>query len=321
MHLVSVPKLFVEASSKIVDAHLNNKIGGIIKYAGTRPTEGVLGTIPPELFSHLDRLYGRAFEAIGVSQMASQAVKPAGLNSGKALRTMNDIESERFAAVQARREQTFLEAAKIMIDMAKEISDETGNYSVKVPGSSFMKTLNWSDVSLDEDQYIMQCFPTSALSQTPASRFQEVQELFQAGFVSKEDGMKLLDFPDLKAFYNMSNSGVEDIEKQIERFIDTDLPYQPPEPYQNLQYGIIKMQQAYLMYRAQGAPDDKLELFRQWIEDAKMQLDLAAADQVAKQQAAQQLALTSQAEAAQAEAPIDPMAVPEAPPTSDLLPV
>ena len=37
MHLVSVPKLLVEASSKIVTAHLNNKIGGIIKYAGAPP--------------------------------------------------------------------------------------------------------------------------------------------------------------------------------------------------------------------------------------------------------------------------------------------
>ena len=39
------------------------------------------------------------------------------------------------------------------------------------------------------------------------ARLSEVQELMQAGLVSKEDGMKLLDFPDLKAYYNMTNSG------------------------------------------------------------------------------------------------------------------
>lgn len=312
MHLVSVPKLFVEASSKIVDSHLNNKIGGIIKYAGTMPKEGQLGHVAPELFQHLERLYNKAFEIIGMSQMSTMGNKPAGLNSGKALRVHNDIESERFAAVQARRENAFLDASRIMIDLAKDIAKETGNYSVKVPGAGFLKTIKWDEVELEDDQYIMQSFPTNALSQTPQARFQEVQELLQAGFVSKEDGMKLLDFPDLKSFYNMSNSGVEDIERQIEIMIDTG-EYNSPEPYQNLQYGITKMQQAYLMYRSQGAPDDRLDLFRSWIEDAKALLDMATADAQQKQAAAQ---------AAANPPPPAPQqtGVPAAPPVSDLLP-
>lgn len=313
MHLVSVPKLFVEASSKIVDSHLNNKIGGIIKYVGTMPKEGQLGHIAPELFQQLNFLYNKCYEIIGMSQMSVQGTKPAGLNSGKALRTYNDIESERFAAVQSRREQSALEAAKIMIDLAKDIAAETGDYSVKVPGSGFLKTINWADVDMEDDQYIMQSFPTNALSQTPQARFQEVQELLQAGFVSKEDGMKLLDFPDLKAYYNMTNSGVEDIERQIELMVDKN-EYQTPEPYQNLEYGIKKMQQAYLMYRTQGAPDETLDLFRSWIEDAKALLDQAAASVANQQAAAAQAALPPQ------EALSAPTGVPAAPPVSELLP-
>lgn len=267
MHLVSVPKIFLEASSKVVSAHLNNKIGGIIRYAGTKPSEGALGSVPPELFAHVDRLYNRAYEIVGISQLSAQSTKPSGLNSGKALRTFNDLESERFMAVAQRYEQAYLDGVKIMIDLAKDISDETGNYSVKVPGSGFLKTIKWEDVNMEEDQYMLQCYPTSALSQTPSARLQEVQELLQAGFISKEDGMKLLDFPDLKSYYNMANAGVEDIERQIEDMIE-DGEYQSPEPYQNLQYGITKMQQAYLMYRSQKAPEDRLELLRRWISDA-----------------------------------------------------
>lgn len=312
MHLVSIPKIFVEASSKIVSAHLNNKIGGVIKYAGQAPTEGKLGSIPVELFQHLERLYNKAYEIAGVSQLSAQSQKPSGLDSGKALRIFNDLESERFLSVQQRDEQAFLDGAKIMIDLAKDISKDTKNYSVKVPGSGFLKTINWKDVELDEDQYIMQVFPASALSQTPAGRLQEVQELLQAGFISKEDGMKLLDFPDLKAYYNMANAGVEDIEKQIEDMIEHG-EYQTPEPYQNLQYGITKMQQAYLMYRSQKAPEDRLELLRQWVEDAKAMLDTA-----------QQELMNQQANAAAQANPIDqnkPLAAPAAPPTSDMVPL
>lgn len=318
MHLVSVPKIFVEASSKIVTAHLNNKIGGIIKYAGERPTEGTLGRIPPELFAHLDRLYSRAYEIIGISQMAAQAQKPAGLDSGKALRTFNDLESERFMEVSQRREQVFLDAAKIMIDYAKDIAAETDNYSVKVAGSGFLKTINWNDVQLEDDQYMMQVFPTNALSQTPSARFKEVQELMQAQLLDPKAGKRLLDFPDLKAVTSFENASVEDIDMQIEKMLETG-EYQTPEPYQDLQYGIQRMQSAYLKYRSQNAPDEVLELFRNWISDANNLIQKAQTELQSQQMAAQQTAMNSQA--VQESAAQGMPAVPAAPPTSELLPM
>lgn len=286
MHLVSVPKIFVEASSKVVESHLNNKIGGIIKYVGQPPIEGKLGTIPPDLFNHLDRLYNRAYEVVGISQLAAQATKPQGLNSGKALREFNDIESERFMSVAQRDEAATVSVAKKLIDLAKEINDEYGSYEIKTVGARHMETLKWEDVRLDDDKYVMQCFPVSALSKSPAGRLQDVQELMAAGLIGKEDGMKLLDFPDLKQFYNFNNAGLENIERTIERIIDKG-DYTTPEPYQNLQLGIVKMQQAYLMYKDSNAPEDRLELFRRWIEDAQTLLTKAQ-QQVAQQQAALQ---------------------------------
>jgi len=316
MHLVSVPKLMVEASSKIMSTHLNNKIGGIIKYAGTKPEWGALGGIPGELFTQLDRLYTRSYEIIGLSQLSAQSQKPSGLNSGKAMRTYNEIETERFMACAKRYEQTFLDACEIMIDYAKDIAEETDNYEVKVPGSDFLRTIKWSDVSMEDDQYMMQIFPTSALSQTPSARLSEVQELMQAGLVNKEDGMKLLDFPDLKSYYNMANSGVEDIERQIELMVDK-MEYQAPEPFQNLSYGIKKMQQAYLMYKSQSAPEELLELFRQWMSDANELLVIASTP---PQPVAPVTPATQQAEGAVGPDLMDPTGAPAAPPVSDLLP-
>jgi hypothetical protein len=54
----------------------------------------------------------------------------------------------------------------------------------------------------------------------------------------------------------------------IEEMIDKG-NYQTPEPYQNLEMGIKKCQQAYLKYRSEGAPDERLELLRRWMEDAQ----------------------------------------------------
>jgi hypothetical protein len=311
MHLVSVPKLLVEAGSKIVDAHLDNRIGGIIKYSGTAPTPGQLGTIPPELFSHLDRLYQRAFEIAGVSQLSATSSKPAGLNSGKALREYNDLETERFMDVAMRYEKVYMDAAKIMIDLAKELDEELdGGYKVRVKGKKFLDTIKWKDVQLDEDKYVMSVFPTSALSSTPAARLQDVQELIQAGFVNREDAIKLLDFPDLQAYYNYETAPGEDIDMVIEKIIE-DGEYLTPEPYQNLEYGIIKIQKAYLLFRSQGAPEEKLELLRRWIEDARALIERATVDstrqmmevetsvqQLAQEQAAQNGAILPEEAAA-----------------------
>ena len=274
MHLVSIPKILVEASSKVVTAHLNNKIGGIIKYAGTPPKYEPLGGVPSELFTHLDRLYERAYEISGVSMLAAQSQKPGGLDSGKAIREFNDIESERFLEAGQRYEKTFIDAARIMIDMAKECyedsgdSEESRSFKVKVKGKKFIETIDWSEVDMADDKFMMDIFPTSALSNTPSARLQDVQELMQAGMISKEDGMKLLDFPDLESVMSLENSEVEDIERMIEHMIDKG-KYQTPEPYQNLEMGIKKCQQAYLKYRADGAPDERLELLRRWMEDAQ----------------------------------------------------
>ena len=297
MHLVSVPKLLVEASSKIVSSHLNNRIGGVIKYAGTPPTYAPLGGIPGELFSHLDRLYQRAYEISGISQLSAQSLKPAGLDSGKALREYNDLETERFMAVAKRYEKCFMNAAEIMIDMAKDLYLSEGDFSVKAKDGKFVETISWKDVNMDADKYLMQIFPTSALSSTPAARLADIQDLLAAGFIGKEDALKLLDFPDLEASMNMLNADSTNLEKIIETMMDKG-EYFPPEPYQNLENALRKVQQAYLMYKVQGAPDERLELLRQFMEDCQNLIERAPAEVPNPQQLTQELAAQGAATAA-----------------------
>ena len=297
MHLVSVPKLLVEASSKIVSSHLNNRIGGVIKYAGTPTTYAPLGGIPGELFSHLDRLYQRAYEISGISQLSAQSLKPAGLDSGKALREYNDLETERFMAVAKRYEKCFMNAAEIMIDMAKDLYLSEGDFSVKAKDGKFVETISWKDVNMDADKYLMQIFTTSSLSSTPAARLADIQDLLAAGFIGKEDALKLLDFPDLEASMNMLNSDSTNLEKIIETMMDKG-EYFPPEPYQNLENALRKVQQAYLMYKVQGAPDERLELLRQFMEDCQNLIERAQAEVPNPQQLTQELAAQGAATAA-----------------------
>ena len=155
-----------------------------------------------------------------------------------------------------------------MIDLAKDINQHDNSFEVKMKSGKFVETIKWSEVNMDEDKFMMDVFPASALSHTPAGRLQDVQELMQAGFIGKEDALKLLDFPDLEGTMNMLNADTNNLEKIIEKMIE-DGEYMPPEPYQNLENAVRKVQQAYLMFRMQGAPENRLELLRQYMEDAQ----------------------------------------------------
>lgn len=298
MHLVSIPKIFIDASSKIVSAHLNNKVGGIIKYSGQKPENGALAQIPQELFLQVDRLYNKAFEIAGVSQLSSMAVKPSGLNSGKALRTFNDIETERFYSVGRRYEKAFIDATAIIIDFAKEIYEEDNSFKAVVTNKKFAQTIKWSEVSMKDDEFVMEVFPISALSNHPSARFQEIEELMTAGLLSPKQGKRLLDFPDLEAVMNLENAAEDDIQAMIENMVENG-KYESPEPYQDLRLGIEKCQQAYLYFRRQKAPESRLELLRQWIEDANTLVEKAAQKQESAAMQQQQAVENAQMLAAQ----------------------
>lgn len=286
-HLLYIPRVLIERNSQVVSEHINNRIGAKVYYTGVKPeVMQTSGALPPELFNHLDRLYQRAFEITGISQLSAQSKKPGGLDSGKALRTFSDIESERFLDVGRRYEQFYMEVAERMLDVARDI----GDYKVKVPGKKFIETMNIKDINLSEDRYIMQAFPTNALSKIPSARLAEVQEMMNAGLISPDVGRKLLDFPDLQAETDRENAAQDDLDWTIDYMLEND-EYLPPESYQNLEMGIPHMQNAYLELKKQGAPEDKLELLRAWIADAEEKVEQIAAEKAAEMQMAQEEAM------------------------------
>jgi len=66
---------------------------------GTKPSYEVAPCVPQEMYAQLQRLIEYAYQQSGVSSLAAQGQKPAGLNSGEAIRNYDDIQSDRFAAL------------------------------------------------------------------------------------------------------------------------------------------------------------------------------------------------------------------------------
>jgi hypothetical protein len=275
-HLNGVPRVFLETSSHVNKSHINNEIGAIAYYTGTPPIFATPNPVNQQLLNWIENLVDKAYQISGISQLSAQSQKPTGLNSGKALRTFNDIESERFILLGQQAERFALKAAEYMIEIIKEIVEDDGNYTLDIPGRKFIETIDWNDIDVKDDEYTMQSFPTNFLSSTPAGKLADVQELVQAGFIDQEHGMRLLDFPDLEEYMGRRTSYIDDVESQIESMIDKG-EYQSPEPFQKLDICMPVMQSAYIKARIDGVPEEKLELMRRWMEEAQRMLMMSQA--------------------------------------------
>jgi hypothetical protein len=277
MHLGSVPKVFLDANSKIVKAHINNEIGGIITYSGIKPQYDQLMAVPPVLFEQLANLYTKAFEIVGLSQMSVTGQKPAGLDSGKALRTYKDIETERFSVVAQNYDQFFVDMANKLILMSERESKKKGS-KLKVTSfnSKFIEPIAWKDINIKRDQYVLKTFPTNFLSSTPEGKFSDVSDLMGLGMLDQREAMSLLDYPDLEGVTEYKNAQFDDIHFVLEQIVDDGI-YNPPMPYQALDYGSKLFQQVYVKLKNQKLEPERLEMLLRWGEDASLLIAKATA--------------------------------------------
>lgn len=267
MNLMTSPSIFIDYMSEIIDTHFNNDIGTIIKFKDRPPVYNFPQGISPTVIEWFVMVYQKAFEEIGLSQLTAQSQKPQGLDSGKALREYNDIESERFAELAQNWETFHLEIAEAIIEHSVLIADEGGKPIVLSPDKMGAMKINFNEIKLKNSEYVMQCFPTSMLPKTPAGRLAYVQELIAAQMISPDEGLSLLEFPDVSAMLENKTAYIDDI-KFTAYAIVNDAEYNAPEPYQNLEFGIAYINSLYLKMKTRKLPTDRLDLLQRWINDA-----------------------------------------------------
>ncbi|MFI4882420.1 MAG: hypothetical protein ACIAQU_07535, partial [Phycisphaerales bacterium JB064] len=162
----------------------------------------------PEAYAERDNLLRLGYQMPGVSQLSAQSMKPAGLNAGVALREYQDIESERFAAFGRAIETFDLEVSKRIIAEARDLAELGVDVEVRARAQkrrrSVLAKLNFKDVNMDEDAYELQVMPANQLPRTPAGRLAMVEQLIAAGFLEKQDALRLLDIPDVESVMSES---------------------------------------------------------------------------------------------------------------------
>jgi hypothetical protein len=275
LDLGSTFKVWIKNGSKIVKEHINNELGTIIN-SDEPPQYMTPPIVQPEIYARLQAVKQEAFELFGISQLSAQSQKPAGLDSGKALRTYANIESERFMTFGKADEQYILDCAYLIIECARDIVAEGGSLTVKAQNKKVVEEINFKENDIEDSDFILKMFPVSNLPSDPEGRLQTIQEYMQAGLINPRMGRRLMDFPDLESMEDLQNAKEDYLHKILEKIIEEG-EMTAPEPEDDLALAQELFLDYYAYAKVSGVDEERLELLRQFNDQTKQLMQAAMA--------------------------------------------
>jgi hypothetical protein len=264
MRMFAVPRIFIDSANTVTSQIVNDI--SINKYSGGSPP--VFLTPPAmasDVYQYLQWQYDLAFKQVGLSQLTAQSQKPEGLDSAVAMRTYQDVETQRFATVGQRWNKWFVQVAEVMIDMSRDLYMTNKKLSVKVANKRFINSINWKDVDLNEDRYLLRCFPTNLLPTTPEGKLAMIQDLGNSGVMPQDVIVDQLDLPIVNDWIEDETAPRENIKMCIYRMLEKG-KYVDPDPIQNFQLAITMVSNAILKAECQDYDPKKIDLLRRFLK-------------------------------------------------------
>lgn len=261
IRLVGVPSVWIDAGAKIAKTAFNNNVGNVNTFTGSPPIFMAPTPYPDKLDTQLERLVSFAYQQEGVSAMQASSQKPAGLNSGEAIRSYDDISTDRMATISRKYDTFFIELAYAITDKAKDIAERDGTYSTVFPSKRGIKQIDLPEMDLIKDPFVIQCFNTSSLPKDPSGRMQKVTEMITSGMITIQEGRRLLDYPDLEQVEQLANASEERILQALDSIVE-DGDYTSPDPFMNLQLANDLCTQYYNLYAANKLEEERAQMLR-----------------------------------------------------------
>ena len=225
----NMPKTYwVPEGTDVKAGSLNNEVGQVIPY---RPIPGGSGVpiicdeqriIDPQYRELIEKYKQDAYELVGISQLSATSQKPQGLNSGIALSTMENIESDRF-------ETQLNQVIRCYVDIAKKCINILDSEELILPQEKTRAMLNWDDLIGAAKSFNIQFSAAESLSKDPSTKLQQLQSLAQAGIIPQSHIAKYLELPDIESAYNITTNSLNAVMSLIKETIEgEEVPEIPP---------------------------------------------------------------------------------------------
>lgn len=301
---------FLPDDATIKSTQLNNRVGNVITYKATSDMSGSPVTVATPNFIDsqyielINNLKETAYEMVGISQLSAQSKKPTGLNSGIALQTVEDVESERF-------EEQLNQVIRCYVEIAKTCLRVFPKEETILPDTPNRLDVRWGDIVDEEKKMQIQFSAADSLSKDPSTKLQQLQQLASVGVIPRERIAQFMELPDLEGGYSLSNNAINAVLSVIRDCIESD-NYEIPDyiPIPMLKTEIINTQLSLRAanYEKNVGDIDKLNKLYEQVMKTEMlsqaQMQMQQQTQMAEQEA-QQIQMTADQQANQMIQPQD----------------
>ena len=222
--LTSANTTYVIEGSNLKPSDVSNRVGDVfgVKMPPGVNTPPVVNVAPapfdPSWGTEIKRLTDAAYEMVGISQLSAQSKKPSGVESGVALQTMQDVESDRFETQITHYVQIFVDLVRLFIEVVPEDKEILDDYGI----------MKWGEIKELANKMTIQYSSATALSKEPSEKLKQLMQLSQTGLIAPAKIALYLDTPDMEEAYKGAQAVYNGINKVIEDAIENE-DYDIPE--------------------------------------------------------------------------------------------
>lgn len=277
LHLLANPRVLLANGGNLDPNHITNAWGTILKYQPPyKPEIWTSQIMPPEVYQWFENMYRKGFELAGFSQQSVFARKETGVESGKAMRELSDIQADRMAPKSVNYENVFVDLARLYVDLAEELFEENPEYSTVFQDTNHSERIRYADVRLSEEDYTIQVMAASFLSRTPSAAYDDIKDLMATELIDADEARSLMNFPDLQRIMDLDNADRNNAERMVELILDKGI-YLGPQPYDDLQINKKIFKDAYAKARIDAVEEDRLIMLRRFLDENEAMIQEAAA--------------------------------------------
>jgi hypothetical protein len=190
--LFAHPKIVMPEGAAEIQQLLNEST--VCTYSGgVAPSLMANNPVSGELFTYLTKLEETAEKLSGVFTM-SRGQAPSGVRAAKALRVLEEQEDKRAYITAIKYNNVGLvENAKMSLAVAGDFYDDSDGRLARIVGKDNEYKIRQFQAANLSKPYDIRIENTTALSQSPAARIDEITELMPLGLISQQQAINLLD--------------------------------------------------------------------------------------------------------------------------------
>ncbi len=237
LRLYGIPRQYRQAGSTCTP-DFNTDIGQEYVITGTMPQVLETPTGSMELSPEEQNLINQMYQLAGISPLERGNDMPSRMDSRPGMREYIAAADEKHALPSQTWNRSFLDSARIFIDVARDIVTRHGSYASFGAAKDFVSKIDFADIDLEDERFRIKLQNTNLLPTTPTGKRLAILDLLKANaFNNPMEMWEMLagDHPDVDSILNRKTAGRKLVEKQM-YVITVKRKYFAPDTHQDVQF-------------------------------------------------------------------------------------